>query len=117
MLSLQGAQVLFLVRELGSCKPCGSTKRKKKKGQTAQLKKMDISPKKTFKWPMCTGEDVQHDYPDQNYNKIPLHSPKMDIKKRSVCKDVEKLEASDTAGKSVKWCSCFGKESGGFLKG
>ena len=39
----------------------------------------DISPKKIYKWPMCTGEDVQPDYPDQNYNKIPLYSPKMDI--------------------------------------
>ena len=42
---------------------------------------MDISPRKIYKWPKCTGEDGQHDYPEQNY-KIPLHSPKMDIIKR-----------------------------------
>ena len=31
---------------------------------------------------------------------------------RVVCKDVGKLEGSYMAGGNVKWCTCFGKESG-----
>ena len=31
-------------------------------------------------------------------------------------KDVEKLGLFCTVGKSVKWCSCYGKQYGGFSK-
>ena len=30
----------------------------------------------------------------------------------SVNKDLEKLESSYTTGRNVKWCCCFGKQSG-----
>ena len=34
-----------------------------------------------------------------------------------VGKDVEKLEPSDTAGGSVKWCGYFGEWHGSFSRG
>ena len=34
----------------------------------------------------------------------------------SVGKDVQELEPAYAAGKNVKWCSCFGKQSGRSLK-
>ena len=34
----------------------------------------------------------------------------------SVGEDVEKLKNSYTPVANIKWCSCFGKQSGGFSK-
>ena len=39
VLTMQGAQVLFLVRELRSCMPCGEAKKKKKRQKPKQTNK------------------------------------------------------------------------------
>ena len=59
---------------------------------------------------------------NQNHNEIlnALHPPRCSLVKmqavRSVVEIVEKSEPSYTAGESVKWCRCCGKQSGGSLR-
>ena len=80
----------------------------------------DISPKKIYKRPMCTGEDVQPDYPDQNYNKIPLHFPKMDIIKRQkgvLARMWRNWKPHTQLVKVYNGAVALEKSLGGFLKG
>ena len=58
---------------------------------------------------------------NQNHNKTLLHTYQdgyyqQKQKTTRVGKNVEKLEPFCTAGGNEKWCSCFGKQYGGFSK-
>ena len=98
------------------------------KGQIAQLKNgqwiwIDISSKKIYKWPISTRKDVQHHQLSgkckSKHKATSSHTQWNRYYEKelvSVGEDVEKLEPSHTAGGNVKWCSHFGKQSGGSKK-
>ena len=83
---------------------------------------LDVSPKKTCKWPINTWKDAQHHYisaQDEKCKPKPwYHFTQQDSyypnkqKITNVGKEVEKLELLCTADQNVKWCSCYGKQSG-----